>query len=140
MPTASSPSTVMHRMKPDGYGENPLVDQLRKLACEIQEQTDKAHALIAEVHQPADLAKGAFIVYWDGHAPLQLEVTEDSRGKFHLEDIRVRGVSVSEWLQSDLWEQAEQWMHEMFDREPTEGEKRRVRRMDEADRLAELAT
>lgn len=109
MPTAPSPSTVMHRMKPDGYGNNPLVEQLRTLANEIQEQTDKAHALLAVIYQP-DTGKND-LVDWAGHSPLQLEYFEGKRGDCELVNLRVRGAIVpSDYLSDALWQEASEFV------------------------------
>lgn len=110
MPTAAlSPLTVMHRMKPDGYRDNPLVEKLRILAGEIQEQTDKAHALLAPIYLP-DTGKND-LVDWAGHSPLQLEYFEGKRGDCKLVNIRVRGAIVpSDYLSDALWQEASEFV------------------------------
>lgn len=126
-------ATLLHRLKPDGHKDAAIVTSMRHLINELQEVADAAHAEIAAIHQPADLAKGATLEDWKGHEPLQLEVTENDRGRYRLEDIRVRGVSVSEWLQGNLWEEAEQWIRENLDRETSDSESRVIARMDHCD-------
>lgn len=128
-------ATLLHRLKPDGYKDAPIVTSMRHLINEMQEIADAAHAEIAAIHQPADLAKGAMLEDWKGHEPLQLEVTENDHGCFRLEDIRARGVSVSEWLQGNLWDEAEAWIRDNLDRETSDSESRVIDRMDANDLL-----
>lgn len=109
MPTVPSPSTVLHRMKPDGYRDNPLVEKLRQLANELQEQTDTAHALLAAIYQP-DTGKND-LVDWAEHSPLQLEYFEGKRGDCKLVNIRVRGAIVpSDYLSDALWQEASEFV------------------------------
>lgn len=102
----STPAALLHQMKPQGYGDNPLVEKLRVLAAEIQEQTDEAHKLIAEVHQPDDLGHND-LIDWQDRKPLQIEYSEDRRGNFEFIGIRVRGVDVSEFISEAIMQEAE---------------------------------
>lgn len=131
--------TLLHRLKPDGHKDAAIVTSMRHLINEMQELADAAHTEIAAIHQPTDIIGTGHLEDWTGHEPLQLEVYPSLGGRFNLHDIRVRGRSVSEWLQDGLWDEAEQWIGENLDREPTESERRTVERMDRHDELAERA-
>lgn len=120
---------LMHALKPDGHGHHPLATELHRLACALQEQTDKVHAALETVRNPqfkgdvtGDLAP------WPDHFPLELDHTEDS-----LNDIFVRGQSVSEHLAAGLWEEAEAYVRERFGPDMPESRRRVVARMDAAD-------
>ena len=126
---------VMEALKPDGIGCNRLATELHKLANSLQEQTDRAHAVLAAVRSPE--FKGDVLgelALWPGHFPLELDHTEGC-----LNDIFVRGVSVVEFLAAGLWEEAAEYAHERYGAEPSPGTRKRVARMDAADRRAELA-
>ncbi len=120
---------LLHVIKPDGHGSNPLATELHKLACALQEQTDKVHAALDAVRNP--LFKGDVageLAPWPGHFPLEL----DHSGDF-LNDIFVRGTSVSEHLAAGLWEEAEGYVKERFEPELSAGTRRAIARMDAAD-------
>lgn len=121
--------TLLHAIKPDGHGANPLATQLHKLACALQEQSDKAHAALDTVRNPK--FKGDVtgeLCPWPEHYPLELDHTGD-----RLNDIFVRGVSVSEHLAAGLWEEAEAYVQERFGPELSESQTRVIARMDAAD-------
>ena len=125
--------SLLHSLKPDGHRDNPLVQQLRELANALQEQSDKAHALILRANSPQ--IRGEVVgelILWPDHSPLEL----DHSGQF-LNDIRVRGVSVSEHLAAGLWEEADAYLRERFSPEITESTRRVIARMDKADLAAE---
>lgn len=120
---------LLHVIKPDGHGSNPLATELHKLACALQEQTDKVHAALDTVRNPQ--FKGDVLgelMPWPGRFPLEL----DHSGDF-LNDIFVRGQSVSEHLASGLWEEAEAYVKERCEPELSAGTRRTIARMDAAD-------
>ena len=120
---------LLHVIKPDGHGSNPLATQLHQLACALQEQTDKVHAALDTVRNPqfkGDVA--GELAPWPGHFPLELDHTEDG-----LNDILVRGQSVSEHLAAGLWEEAESYVQQRFGAELSESTRRVIARMDAAD-------
>ncbi len=126
---------LLHVIKPDGHGSNPLATELHRLACALQEQTDKVHAALDTVRHPQ--FKGDVVGElspWPGHFPLELDHSEDS-----LNDILVRGQSVSEHLAAGLWEEAEAYVQERFSAEVPESTRRIVARMDAADLRAARA-
>ncbi len=128
--------TLLHAIKPDGHGANPLATELHRLACALQEQTDKVHAALDAVRNPQ--FKGDVVgelVSWPGRFPLELD---HSDGTLH--DILVRGASVSDHLASGLWAQAEAEVMAMFCYgEQSESQKAKVARMDAADLRSERA-
>jgi hypothetical protein len=120
---------LLHVIKPDGHGSNPLATELHKLACALQEQSDKVHAALDTVRNPQ--FKGDVmgeLAPWAGHFPLELDHTDD-----YLNDIFVRGHSVSEHLAAGLWEQAEEYVKGRFEPEMPVGTRRMIARMDAAD-------
>lgn len=126
---------LLHVIKPDGHGANPLATELHRLACALQEQTDKVHAALDTVRNPK--FKGDVIgdlAPWPGHFPLELDHSDD-----HLNDILVRGQSVSEYLAAGLWEEAEAYVQERFGAELSESTLRVIARMDAADLRNERA-
>jgi len=126
---------LLHVIKPDGHGSNPLATELHRLACALQEQTDKVHAALDTVRNPE--FKGDVIGElrpWPGHFPLELDHTDT-----FLHDILVRGQSVSEHLAAGLWEEAEAYALYRFAPELSESTKRVIARMDAADLQAERA-
>lgn len=121
--------TLLHVIKPDGHGGNPLATELHRLACALQEQTDKVHAALDAVRNPQ--FKGDVVgelAPWPGHFPLELDHSEG-----YLNDIFVRGTSVSEHLAAGLWEEAEAYVQERFEPELSAGTRRTIARMDAAD-------
>lgn len=114
---------LLHVIKPDGHGANPLATELHRLACALQEQTDKVHAALVGKFHP-----------WQGHFPLQLDHEEG-----RLIDIMVSGLSVSEHLAAGLWEEAEAYVQERFGPEMLPGARKIVARMDAADLRSERA-
>ena len=120
---------LLHVIKPDGHGSNPLATELHRLACALQEQTDKVHAALDTVRNPK--FKGDVVGElhpWAGHFPLELDHSEGC-----LHDILVRGASVSTWLSSELWDEAEAYTLDRFTTELSESTKRVIARMDAAD-------
>lgn len=108
---------LLHDLKPDGHGSNPLAIELHRLANTLQEQTDKVCvALTGKFHA------------WPEHFPLELDHSDDS-----LNDIMVRGVSISEHLAAGLWEEAEAYCQARFSTELSESTRRVIARMDAAD-------
>ena len=128
--------TLLHVIKPDGHGSNPLATELHRLACTLQEQTDKVHAALDTVRNPkfkGDVA--GELVPWPEHSPLELDHTDG-----RLNDIMVRGASVSDHLAPGLWAQAEaEVMARFCYGEQSESQKAKVARMDAADLRAERA-
>lgn len=129
-----SPSTLLHKLKPDGYKDAAIVTSIRHLINEMQEQIAEAAMLIAQVYEPADLIATGWLEPWPEHEPLQLEIYPTLGGRFNLHGIRVRGTDVSDWLSSQLWMDAEQWIREHLDDNTTN---KTVQRMDRADEFAE---
>lgn len=126
---------LLHALKPDGHHCNPLVTELHKLANALQVQADQAHAALQTVLSPAfkgDVA--GELAEWPGHHPLELDHTEGA-----LNDILVRGVSVSEHLAAGLWEEAEAYAEQRYAPELPAGVRRAVARMDAADLRAARA-
>ena len=126
---------LLHVIKPDGHGANPLATELHRLACALQEQTDKVHAAITTVTSPK--YKGEVtgeLIPWPDHYPLELDHTDE-----RLDDIMVRGASVSGWLDEQWWEKAEEYIHDRFDPEISEATRRKIARMDESELYAERA-
>lgn len=124
---------LLHEIKPDGHKASPLATEAHRLASALQEQTDKMHAALDAMRNPK--FKGDVIGElhaWPGHFPLELDRSED-----HLNDIMVRGVSVSEHLAAGLWEEAEAYLRERFSPEITDSVRKVVERMDAADLKAE---
>jgi hypothetical protein len=124
---------LLHAIKPDGHGANPLATELHRLACALQEQTDKVHAALDTVRNPE--FKGDVVGElhpWRGHFPLELDHSDDN-----LNDIMVRGQSVSEHLAAGLWEEAEAYLQEHFGAELSESARRVIARMDAADLRSE---
>lgn len=120
---------LLHVIKPDGHGANPLATELHRLACALQEQTDKTHAALDTVRNSK--FKGDVVGElhpWAGHFPLELDHTDG-----HLNDIMVRGQSVSEHLAAGLWEDAEAYVQERFTPDMSESTRRVIERMDAAD-------
>ena len=71
---------------------------------------NKAHTAITTVTDPK--FKGEVIgtlIPWPGHFPLELDHTDTT-----LNDILVRGTSISEYLAAGLWEEAEAYIKERF--------------------------
>ena len=133
--TSNDIDALLRVIKPEGHGANPLATELHKLACALQEQTDKVHAAITTVTSPE--YKGDVVgelVPWPGHYPLDL----DHSGDF-LNDILVRGVSVSEHLAAGLWEEAEAYTQERYGEPASDSETRTIKRMDKNDLRAEHA-
>lgn len=121
--------TFLHSIKPDGHGNFSLANALHRMANEVQLMADKTHAVITTVTSPQ--FKGDVtgeLAPWPGHFPLEL----DHSGQF-LNDITVRGASVSEHLDGALWNQAEEYLKERFSPEITESTRKIVERMDKAD-------
>lgn len=121
--------TFLHSIKPDGHGNFSLANALHRMANEVQLMADKTHAVITTVTSPQ--FKGDVtgeLAPWPGYFPLEL----DRSGQF-LNDIMVRGQSVSEHLAAGLWEEAEAYVHERFSAEVPESTRRIVARMDAAD-------
>jgi hypothetical protein len=119
----------LSRLKPDGHQNNPIADALHRMANEVQLMADASHAAITAVTSPT--FKGDVIgelAQWPGHFPLELDHTEDG-----LNDIMVRGVSVSEHLAAGLWDEAESYIKERFGAEMFESTRRVIARMDAAD-------
>jgi hypothetical protein len=124
---------LLHAIKPHGYQDSPLVRQLLQLAHELRERDNKTHAAITAVTDPK--FKGDVVGElhpWRGHFPLELDHSDD-----HLNDILVRGQSVSEHLAAGLWEEAEAYCQERFGAEMSEITRRVIARMDAADLRAE---
>ena len=126
----------MSLLKPEGHRNNPLADAIHRLANELQLQTDASHAALDAVRNPK--FKGNVVGElrpWPGHFPLELDHSEDC-----LNDILVRGQSVSEHLAADLWEEAEAYVKERFGAEIDESTKRVIAHMDAADLRSERAS
>lgn len=126
---------LLHALKPDGHGSNPLAIELHRLANQLQEQTDKAHAALDAVRNPK--FKGDVVgelIPWTDHYPLELDQTEGC-----LHDILVRGASVSGWLAPGLWDEAENYTMNRFTPELSESQSRVIARMDAADLRNERA-
>ena len=121
--------TLLHVIKPDGHGANPLATELHRLACALQEQTDKVHAALDTVRNPKFKCDVVGELHpWAGHFPLELD---QSNGCLY--DIMVRGASVSGFLAPGLWDEAESYVQERFTPELSESTKRVIARMDAAD-------
>lgn len=126
---------LLHVIKPDGHGANPLATELHRLACALQEQTDKVHAALDTVRNPEFKGDVTGELHpWAGHFPLELDHSDE-----HLNDILVRGQSVSEHLAAGLWEEAEAYVQERFGPEMLPGARKIVARMDAADLRSERA-
>ena len=126
--------TLLHRLKPDGHKDAAIVTSMRHLINEMQELADAAHTEIAAIHQPTDLIATGWMEPWPEHEPLQLEIYPTLGGRFNLHGIRVRGAHVGNWISSQLWSDAEQWIREHLDDNTTN---KTVDRMDRADEIAE---
>lgn len=127
--------TLLHDLKPDGHANCQLSTKLHRLAIEVQEMADNSYAAIIEVTAPE--YKGDVVgelIPWPGHFPLELDHSSD-----YLNDICVRGASVSEHLAPELWERAEAYLQEHYGPEEYEVTKKQVQRMDAADLRAERA-
>ena len=101
---------LLHILKPDGYRTSDPVLELHKLTTSIQDLFSKAHTAITIVTDPK--FKGEVIgtlIPWPGHFPLELDHTDTT-----LNDILVRGTSISEYLAAGLWEEAEAYIKERF--------------------------
>jgi hypothetical protein len=126
---------LLHALKPDGHHCSPLATELHKLANALQVQADQAHAALHAVLSPT--FKGevtGVLAEWPGHFPLELDHSEGS-----LNDILVRGTSVSEHLAPGLWEEAEAYAAQRYAPEPGPALRRTVARMDAADLRAAQA-
>lgn len=108
---------ILHDLKPDGHGSNPLAIELHRLANTLQEQTDKVCVALTGKFHP-----------WPGHSPLELDHSEHV-----LNDIIVRGLSISEHLAAGLWEEAEAYCQARFSTELSESTRRVIARMDASD-------
>ena len=101
---------LLHVLKPDNFRTSDPILELYKLANSIQDLFSKAHTAITTVTDPK--FKGEVIgtlIPWPGHYPLELDHTDNS-----LNDILVRGTSISEHLAAGLWEEAEAYIKERF--------------------------
>lgn len=133
--------TFLHLTRP----QNPAISniphgvaQILERACgEVYALLAVAHVEVAACHRPAD-AQGE-LYDWHGREPLQLEGSEDSRGKMHLLDIRVRGASVCEHLARGLWEEAEDYLQNHHAREDSPALVRRASALDRGDERCERA-
>ena len=122
---------LLHALKPDGHGANPLATELHKLANAVQAQADKAYEALNTVLNPT--FKGDVVgelVDWPGHFPLELDHSEGN-----LNDIFVRGLSVAEHLTEKVWDEAAAYVEERFGPESSEALSRKIDRMDANDLL-----
>lgn len=99
---------------------------LRTIAAELEEKIERLGAG-ADCSDPIKLSRD--LVPWPEHAPLELELSGPD-GDEKVEDIRVAGCIVSEWLKESLWAEAEDWVAER-NREKMTGAQRAASALDD---------
>ncbi len=127
--TSDDIQKLLHILKPQGHGNSQFSTDLHAMANQIQRVFDLCFTTLTEVTAPT--YKGDVVgelIPWPGHYPLEL----DHSGEF-LNDILVRGVSVSEHLMGSLWDEALDYLEDCYAEPASDSETRTIKRMDAAD-------
>jgi hypothetical protein len=126
---------LLHAIKPDGHGSNPLAVELHRLANALQEQTDKMYAVADAVRNPQ--FKGDVVgelAEWDKHFPMKLDHTGNV-----LNGIFIGDHECSEWLAGHLWDEANTYIEDRFSSDQSPQVTRTIARMDKRDLHEERA-